>query len=250
MTIVMLMCGITAAWAAQSAIVVQPEHGTMSISPVAPTAGQQVTITIIPEQGWEAKAENIVVELTTEPGNAQAPRKAQSPQVGETLPVSADTEANTFTFTMPDEPYGVHVSATLTEAPRYTITVEETVNGTVTADKTTASAGETVNLTITPDQGYRIESVTVWSDDETSGGAPVVVSEGDTDGQWSFVMPDANVIVQVVFDKSGTTAISDINADNGGIVRYYDINGRLVGTSLDHAGSGIFVTSDGRKVVK
>lgn len=50
-------------------------------------------------------------------------------------------------------------------------------------------------------------------------------------------MPAANVIVQVVFDKSETTAISDINADNDGMVRYFDINGRYVGTSLDHAGT-------------
>lgn len=82
------------------------------------------------------------------------------------------------------------------------------------------------------------------------GGTHVVVNKGETDGQWSFVMPAANVIVQVVFDKSGTTAISNINADNDGMVRYFDINGRYVGTSLDHAGRGIFVTSDGRKVVK
>ena len=69
------------------------------------------------------------------------------------------------------------------------------------------------------------------------GGTHVVVNKGETDGQWSFVMPAANVIVQVVFDKSGTTAISDINADNDGMVRYFDINGRYVGTSLDHAGT-------------
>lgn len=40
----------------------------------------------------------------------------------------------------------------------YKITVAETTNGTITADKQTAAEGETVTLTVTPDADYILKS--------------------------------------------------------------------------------------------
>lgn len=46
------------------------------------------------------------------------------------------------------------------------------------------------------------------------------------------------------------TGISNVNANKSGEIRYYDTMGRYVGKSLDNAPAGIYLGSDGRKVIK
>jgi formylglycine-generating enzyme required for sulfatase activity len=71
----------------------------------------------------------------------------------------------------------------------YSVTVSETVNGTVKASKTTGiSAGETIKLTVTPADGYKLESLSV-----KKGDTNVAVSDN------SFKMPYGNVVVSAVF---------------------------------------------------
>lgn len=71
----------------------------------------------------------------------------------------------------------------------YSVTVSETVNGTVKASKTTGiTAGETITLTVTPADGYKLESLSV-----KKGDTNVAVSDN------SFKMPDGNVVVSAVF---------------------------------------------------
>lgn len=72
---------------------------------------------------------------------------------------------------------------------KYTVTVEAAENGTVTADKDTATYGETVTLTVTPDNGYSVSSVSV------NGEAISAVS-----GEYSFEMPAEGVTVTAAFD--------------------------------------------------
>ena len=45
-------------------------------------------------------------------------------------------------------------------------------------------------------------------------------------------------------------AIDAVKSDVNGTVRYYDISGRYVGTSLDNAPAGLYIGSNGKKVVK
>lgn len=71
----------------------------------------------------------------------------------------------------------------------YSVTVSETVNGTVKASKTTGiTAGETITLTVTPADGYKLESLSV-----KKGDTNLAVSDN------SFKMPDGNVVVSAVF---------------------------------------------------
>ena len=74
------------------------------------------------------------------------------------------------------------------------MTVSETTNGTVGADKTTAQMDDTVTLTVTPAAGYEVDTLTV-----TDGKNNVTV----TDNQ--FTMPTANVTVTAAFKKSNYT---------------------------------------------
>ena len=83
-----------------------------------------------------------------------------------------------------------------------TITVSDSTNGTVTADKASASVGELVTLTITPDKCYLLDTLTVMQ-----GETPVEVAEDNT-----FIMPAGKVTVTVQFKCDGhvgNTTIDD-----------------------------------------
>ena len=78
----------------------------------------------------------------------------------------------------------------------YSITIADgIINGTVTADKTTAVKGETVTLTISPDNLYELYDLSVKC------------GENAVPFYWattSFVMPDGDVTVNVSFKKKTT----------------------------------------------
>lgn len=76
-----------------------------------------------------------------------------------------------------------------TPAPeRYGITIATVQNGTVTADKATATEGETVTLTVKPDTGYHLKSL--MAGDKTLTSAP-----------YTFTMPAKEVTVSALFEK-------------------------------------------------
>ena len=72
---------------------------------------------------------------------------------------------------------------------KYAVTVAETTNGTVTADKTEAAAGETITLTVTPAENYELDTLSVTAADDTD--VPVTNNE--------FVMPAQAVTVTAAF---------------------------------------------------
>lgn len=134
-------------------------------------------------------------------------------------------------------------------------------NGNIEADKTTAAVGETVTLTVIPDNGYQLETIMVTYDDGTAttqavaNAAPrhamqdVAVNKVD-DTHYAFQMPAGPVMVNATFVREVATGIGNINATDGTPMRYFDLQGRYVGTSLDGARRGVYVTSDGRKIIK
>lgn len=71
---------------------------------------------------------------------------------------------------------------------RYAVKIAEMTNGTVTADKATATEGETVTLTVKPDAGYHLKSL--MAGDETLTSAP-----------YTFKMPAKEVTVTALFEK-------------------------------------------------
>ncbi|MBQ3224505.1 MAG: hypothetical protein IJB42_02240, partial [Oscillospiraceae bacterium] len=71
----------------------------------------------------------------------------------------------------------------------YTVTVAETSNGTVTADKTTAAEGDEITLTVTPTEGYELDILTVKDADNN------VVTVTDN----KFTMPAKAVTVTATF---------------------------------------------------
>jgi len=106
---------------------------------------------------------------------------------------------------------------TVRELPNiYSVTVDSAVtNGTVTASPTDAAKGETVTLTVTPDEGFELDTVTVFD----KNGDPVTVDENNR-----FIMPESDVIVSAIFvldphfhEKEGYEIIWSETFDDGSI---------------------------------
>ena len=143
-------------------------NGTVSANPVPAKAGDTVTLTVSPKEGFKLN------QLTVKDGN------------GKNISVTNNQ------FTMPAS--DVTVDATFVEIPpaSYTISVNEATNGSITANKTSATKGETITLTATADEGYELEAISV-----TDGNGNTVEVTGNT-----FIMPASGVTVSATFKKT------------------------------------------------
>lgn len=95
----------------------------------------------------------------------------------------------------------------------YSITIEESTNGKVTANKTSAKEKEEVTLTITPDEGYELDELTVtyekFGSTGDSDGAGFSLTRGTDVGSFGtvtvtdnkFTMPKGNVTVKATFKE-------------------------------------------------
>ena len=103
-------------------------------------------------------------------------------------------------------PYSVTESVTLTAewdynggssssgSTRYTVSVEDTDNGSVKVSPTRASKGSTVTVTVKPDEGYELDKLTVT---DKNGDSVKLTDKGD--GKYTFKMPASKVTVEAVF---------------------------------------------------
>ena len=194
----MLLCGFTATWAAQKVTVAETQNGTVVVDKPNATAGETVTVTVTPAPDYQIAKSDIVVEATIDPGSAQVPGlKAEGPGVGLKIELQGDDPADlrterTYTFTMPEAPLDVLITATFKGVTYYTVTVDPNIeNGSVEPDKTQAVAGETVTLTVNPATGYELETLTCT----TEGGETVTIENNQ------FVMPAANVTINATFKE-------------------------------------------------
>ena len=77
---------------------------------------------------------------------------------------------------------------------RYTVSVEDTDNGSVKVSPTRASKGSTVTVTVKPDEGYELDELTVT---DKNGDSVKLTDKGD--GKYTFQMPASKVTVEAVF---------------------------------------------------
>lgn len=229
--LVMLTCGISAAWAQQHVTIADATGGTVTVDNAAPAAGETVTITVTPDAGYQIAKSDIEAEAIIDPGNAQAPGlKVDGPNVGMKIELQGDDPANlkesrTYTFTMPEAPLSVLITAHFSGVIDYNITISpDIVNGTVTSDKTMASYQETVTLTVTPAPGYEVETLQVtWIEGGTLNAIPPTL-QGN--GIYTFEMPAHNVTITATFTKKLYTIRIADGIEHGSIsapnIAYYD----------------------------
>ncbi len=100
----------------------------------------------------------------------------------------------------------------------YPVNIPDTDGAEVKADHDTAEPGEKVVVTVTPEEGKKVDKVTVTDD----AGREIPVTDNG-DGTWSFSMPDSGVTVEVtlVCPKDKTCPISKYK-DSSPTAWYHD----------------------------
>lgn len=96
------------------------------------------------------------------------------------------------------------------DAVNYTVSMDGTVGGIITASQSTAVIGDTINLTITPEAGKQLKAGSLKYNDGTKD----VAITGK-----SFMMPAANVIVKAEFeDIPAVTYAVNVGSVTGGSI--------------------------------
>lgn len=163
-----------------------PQHGKVEL-PKTANPGDVVTITATPDEGY------MVDTITVNSGQRKV-------------------EVTGNTFVMPKSNVDVTVTFKLKPADKYNVTVSQTTNGSVSAEPTSQEAGKTVNLTVKPEQGYKLEKLSV----KDASGNYVSVKNN------SFTMPKTDVTVSATFKKDSTSS------DEGPIkINPYIKNGKI-----------------------
>ena len=115
----------------------------------------------------------------------------------------------------------------------YAITVDKADNGTVTSSRTRASKGFTVTLTVKPDEGYKLDTLTVIG---KNGNEIKLTDKGN--GKYTFAMPSSAVTVEASFTQDDTPVetglpFTDVKADDWfyEAVKYAYDNKLMDGTS-------------------
>lgn len=157
------------------------KNGTATLDAVYHLPGETVTVFPEPEGVYEVRS----VVVTTD---------------GEEVPVSA-TEAG-FTFSQPEAKAKVKV----TFARRYTVSVEEVWDGTISVSNTEPFPKEIVELRIRPYTGKAVSKVTV----QTPEGKKCRVTRSGS--LYRFTMPESDVTVSVVFKRSNGSAKTGDNS--------------------------------------
>ena len=169
--------------------------GTVTVDNPDAEVGETVTVTVTPDTDYQIAKSDILVEATIDPGHAQVPGlKDGGPGVGLPIELQGEDPADmrqerTYTFTMPEAPYDAFITATFTAVTYFNVTIAETENGSVEADKNRAVEGETVTLSVTPAPGYEHETLTCTAE----GGDTVAIENNQ------FAMPAANVTINATF---------------------------------------------------
>ena len=173
--------------------------------------GDKITVTsnLTIQAQWRNKApEQVTVSFS--PGEGSGTMAEQKVNVGSNyqLPANGFTAPNGKEFDAwsvngerknPGETIKVNANTKITalwkeKAPEtYTITVNNPQEGgTVTADKTSATAGTEVTLTVNPEQNYELETLTVGNENVTARVA---------NNQYKFTMPAGDVTVSATFKQ-------------------------------------------------
>ena len=94
--------------------------------------------------------------------------------------------------------------------PTYAIEVGEDIrNGTVTANRRYAERGDTVTITVKPDDGFKLDDLTVT---DKNGKELKLTDKGN--GKYTFTMPASKVEVNATFVKEvETSPFSDVSTD-------------------------------------
>ena len=166
------------------------DNGTVTANPTTAVEGKEITVTVSAKEGYKLTAGSLKATYTDADNNNQP------------ITLKDGTDANTYTFTMPAGDVAITAAFEPVEVKTYSVAINSSDNGTVTADKTAdLKAGDTVTLTVTPaDNKYTLaqlaENGLVIKAGENTDVPYNTVEKGKT---YTFEMPAADVTVTAQF---------------------------------------------------
>ena len=167
------------------------ENGTVGVEPKTAAAKDVVTVTVTPNTNFKY-TDGSLKATYTDGGTKKEINDFKA----------VDGKENTYTFEMPAADVTVSAAFEAVKVETYSVTINPSDNGTVTADKTAdLKAGDTVTLTVTPaDDMYTLAQLAknglVIKDSENTDVPYTTVEEGKT---YTFEMPAADVTVTAQF---------------------------------------------------
>ena len=121
------------------------------------------------------------------------------------IEITADTATHTQTIAMTYLPVDYY-------EPTYPVTTpDKTENGTVTANRRYAERGDTVTITVKPDDGFKLDDLTVT---DKNGKELKLTDKGN--GKYTFKMPAGKVTVSATFapEKTAADYFADVPANS------------------------------------
>lgn len=171
-------------------VAVETEHGSVQVDPAQATEGTTVTVTVVPEDGYELNTITAVTEDETEVA-------------------LTSTDSTTYTFVQPAS--DVAVTAVFAEIKKYTNVAADAENGAIQFTPESATKGTTVFVAVDPEDGYELDTIAAVAED----GTEVELTEVGY-VMYTFVQPEGSVTVTPVF-KEIKEYMNMASAENGRI---------------------------------
>ena len=188
------------------------ENGTVGVEPKTAAAKDVVTVTVTPNTNFKY-TDGSLKATYTDGGTKKEINDFKA----------VDGKENTYTFEMPAADVTVSAAFEPVEVKTYSVTINSSDNGTVTADKTTGlKVGDTVTLTVTPaDNMYTLaqleeKGLAIKAGESTD----VTYTAGEKPNTYTFEMPAADVTVTARFKivKYGI----EVTPTDGGTITFTD----------------------------
>ena len=199
------------------------DNGTVTANPTTAVEGKEITVTVKANEGYKLTADSLKATYTDADNNNQP------------ITLKDGTDANTYTFTMPAGDVAITAAFEPVEVKTYSVTINSSDNGTVTANKTAElTADEVVTLTVNPIDKPDLltklsqEGLTI-TDSKGTKIKPETADEGKT---YTFKMPADNVTVTAQFTvaaygittdpyptENGTITVKEHATDEQGLTR-------------------------------
>lgn len=186
------------------------ENGTVGVEPKTAAAKDVVTVTVTPNTNFKY-TDGSLKATYTDGGTKKEINDFKA----------VDGKENTYTFTMPAADVTVSAAFEPVELKTYSVTINSSDNGTVTADKTTGlKVGDTVTLTVNPIDKPELltklsqEGLTI-TDSKGTKIEPETADEGKT---YTFKMPADNVTVTAQFTIEEYSILTEVEPKDGGTI--------------------------------
>lgn len=186
------------------------ENGTVGVEPKTAAAKDVVTVTVTPNTNFKY-TDGSLKATYTDGGTKKEINDFKA----------VDGKENTYTFEMPAADVTVSAAFEPVEVKTYSVTINSSDNGTVTADKTTGlKVGDTVTLTVNPIDNPELltklsqEGLTI-TDSKGTKIEPETADEGKT---YTFKMPADNVTVTAQFTIEEYSILTEVEPKDGGTI--------------------------------